>query len=147
MEGELRGCFGKVELTSTLSSLLLYLLLSRPPPVSNAIIHSCSIPPRPTLLSGLSIHPTAHNQLVELKNGETFNGHLAACDNFMNLILREVFQTSSDGERFWKMKECYIRGNTVRFLPFLFMASCLLCRAWSRFRLAVTPRYSKPHQN
>lgn len=32
----------------------------------------------------------------------------------MNLVLRDVFQTSADGERFWKMKECYIRGNTVR---------------------------------
>lgn len=31
----------------------------------------------------------------------------------MNVILREVFQTSADGERFWKMKECYVRGNTV----------------------------------
>jgi hypothetical protein len=52
-------------------------------------------------------------QLVELKNGETFNGHLVSCDNFMNVILREVFQTSADGDRFWKMKECYVRGNTV----------------------------------
>jgi hypothetical protein len=48
-------------------------------------------------------------QLVELKNGETFNGHLVSCDNFMNVILREVFQTSADGDRFWKMKECYVR--------------------------------------
>ena len=62
--------------------------------------------------------PARRAQLVELKNGETFNGHLVSCDNFMNLILREVFQTSADGERFWKMNECYIRGNTVRTLPF-----------------------------
>ena len=34
-------------------------------------------------------------QLVELKNGETFNGHLMACDNFMNVTLRDVYQTSS----------------------------------------------------
>lgn len=33
--------------------------------------------------------------LVELKNGETFNGHLAACDAFMNLVLKEVYQTSA----------------------------------------------------
>ncbi|KAG6920128.1 hypothetical protein DXG01_004894 [Tephrocybe rancida] len=54
-------------------------------------------------------------QLVELKNGETFNGHLVNCDNFMNITLREVYQTTADGERFWKLKECYIRGSTVRF--------------------------------
>ncbi|WFD04867.1 hypothetical protein MVES1_000191 [Malassezia vespertilionis] len=33
--------------------------------------------------------------LVELKNGETFNGHLTACDNFMNVMLRDVYQTSA----------------------------------------------------
>ena len=50
---------------------------------------------------------------MELKNGETFNGHLVNCDNFMNITLREVYQTNSDGDRFWKLKECYIRGSTV----------------------------------
>ncbi len=34
-------------------------------------------------------------QLVELKNGETFNGHLIGCDNFMNIFLKEVYQTSA----------------------------------------------------
>lgn len=53
-------------------------------------------------------------KLVELKNGETFNGHLVNCDNFMNITLREVYQTSSEGDRFWKLRECYIRGSTVR---------------------------------
>lgn len=57
------------------------------------------------------------NQLVELKNGETFNGHLVNCDNFMNITLREVYQTNTDGDRFWKLKECYIRGSTVRPHP------------------------------
>ena len=38
--------------------------------------------------------------LVELKNGETLNGHLVNCDSFMNLTLKEVVQTSADGERF-----------------------------------------------
>lgn len=52
-------------------------------------------------------------QLVELKNGVTFNGHLVDCDNFMNVTLREVYQTSADGERFWKMKEMFIKGNVV----------------------------------
>ena len=37
----------------------------------------------------------------------------------MNITLREVYQTSADGDRFWKVKECYIRGSTVcwRFPP------------------------------
>lgn len=52
-------------------------------------------------------------QMVELKNGETFNGHLVNCDNFMNITLREVYQTNSEGDRFFKIKECYIRGSTV----------------------------------
>ena len=32
--------------------------------------------------------------LVELKNGETLNGHLIQCDTWMNLTLKEVIQTS-----------------------------------------------------
>jgi len=32
--------------------------------------------------------------LVELKSGETLNGHLIQCDTWMNLTLREVVQTS-----------------------------------------------------
>jgi len=53
--------------------------------------------------------------LVELKNGETLNGHLANCDNWMNLVLKEVVQTSPDGDRFFKLPEVYVRGNNVRF--------------------------------
>ena len=53
---------------------------------------------------------------MELKNGETLNGLLINCDNFMNITLREVYQTNPDGDRFWKLKECYIRGSTVRQL-------------------------------
>ena len=33
--------------------------------------------------------------LVELKNGETLNGHLVTCDTWMNLTLKEVVQTSA----------------------------------------------------
>ncbi|KAI9505190.1 hypothetical protein GGI25_002238 [Coemansia spiralis] len=54
--------------------------------------------------------------LVELKNGETYNGHLEKCDNFMNITLREVIQTASDGDRFWRLVEAYIRGNTIKYL-------------------------------
>jgi len=51
--------------------------------------------------------------LVELKNGETLNGHLVSCDTYMNLTLREVVQTSPDGDRFYRLAEAYVRGNNV----------------------------------
>lgn len=31
---------------------------------------------------------------MELKNGETYNGHLVSCDTWMNINLREVICTS-----------------------------------------------------
>ena len=55
-------------------------------------------------------------QLVELKNGETYNGHLVQCDSWMNMHLREVICTSKDGVAFWRMPEVYVRGNTVKYL-------------------------------
>ena len=86
-------------------------------------------------------------QLIELKSGETYNGHLVNCDNFMNIMLREVICTSrvraaaarecaprplnslttamgshcfysvvQDGDRFWRIPECYVRGNTIKYL-------------------------------
>ncbi|KAG8959190.1 RNA processing protein [Tulasnella sp. 419] len=66
----------------------------------------------------LSLLNAAQNKpmQVELKNGETFNGHLVNCDTFMNITIREVYQTSAEGDRFWKMKECYIRGSTIKYL-------------------------------
>lgn len=51
--------------------------------------------------------------LVELKDGETLNGHLVSCDTWMNLVLREVVQTSPDGDRFHRLPEVYVRGNNV----------------------------------
>jgi U6 snRNA-associated Sm-like protein LSm4 len=52
--------------------------------------------------------------LVELKDGETLNGHLVSCDNWMNLVLREVVQTNPEGNRFHRLPEVYVRGNNVR---------------------------------
>jgi len=52
--------------------------------------------------------------LVELKNGETLNGHLTSCDTWMNLTLKEVVQTSPEGDRFFRLPEVYVRGNNVR---------------------------------
>ncbi|GMY21625.1 Probable U6 snRNA-associated Sm-like protein LSm4 [Fagus crenata] len=66
----------------------------------------------------LSLLKTAqgHPMLVELKSGETYNGHLVNCDTWMNIHLREVICTSKDGDRFWRMPDCYIRGNTIKYL-------------------------------
>lgn len=51
--------------------------------------------------------------LVELKDGETLNGHLVNCDTWMNLTLKEVVQTMPDGEHFFRLTEVYVRGNNV----------------------------------
>ena len=87
----------------------------------------------------LSLLRTAQNHpmLVELKNGETCNGHLVSCDYWMNINLREVSAhqsqccfsvspmnffnrqvicTSRDGDKFWRMPECYIRGSNIKYL-------------------------------
>ena len=44
----------------------------------------------------LSLLSTATGQamLIELKNGDTYNGHLVNCDSWMNINLREVICTS-----------------------------------------------------
>ncbi|KAG5438441.1 hypothetical protein PCANB_002930 [Pneumocystis canis] len=57
-----------------------------------------------------------HPMLVELKNGETYNGHMVSCDTWMNLILKEVIQTNADGDRFFRLPECYIRGSNIKYL-------------------------------
>jgi len=51
--------------------------------------------------------------LVELKNGETLNGHLVSCDTYMNLTLKEVVSTSAEGDKFFRLAEAYVRGNNV----------------------------------
>lgn len=54
--------------------------------------------------------------LVELKNGETLNGHLVNCDTWMNLTLKEVVQTSPEGDKFFRLAEAYVRGNNIKYL-------------------------------
>ncbi|ODQ79434.1 hypothetical protein BABINDRAFT_8367 [Babjeviella inositovora NRRL Y-12698] len=60
----------------------------------------------------------AKNQpmLVELKSGETLNGHLINCDSWMNLTLRDVIQSSAGGDQFLLIPECYVRGNHIKYL-------------------------------
>jgi len=78
-------------------------------PLTNAFI---ALTP-PQLPLGLLTAAQGHPMLVELKNGETLNGHLVQCDTYMNLTLKEVVQTSPDGDKFFRLPECYVRGNNV----------------------------------
>ncbi|KAM3494449.1 hypothetical protein MY3957_002320 [Beauveria namnaoensis] len=57
-----------------------------------------------------------HPMLVELKNGETLNGHLVNCDTWMNLTLKEVVQTSPEGDKFVRLPEVYVKGNNIKYL-------------------------------
>ena len=52
-------------------------------------------------------------QMVDTKNGESYDGILNGCDNYMNLKLNDVTITSSDG-KFSKCAESFIRGNCVK---------------------------------
>ena len=72
------------------------------------------MPCRYQLPLGLLNAAQGHPMLVELKNGETLNGHLVNCDTWMNLTLKEVVQTSPEGDKFFKLPEVYVRGNNVR---------------------------------
>ncbi|KAJ8760455.1 hypothetical protein K2173_015122 [Erythroxylum novogranatense] len=58
----------------------------------------------------LSLLKTAQGQPI------TYNGHLVNCDTWMNIHLREVICTSKDGDSFWRMPKCYIRGNAIKYL-------------------------------
>ena len=66
----------------------------------------------------LSLLNTAigHPMLIEMKNGDTYNGVLKGCNVFMNVILEGVIYTSKDGDKFAKMNECYIRGNSIKYM-------------------------------
>ncbi|KAJ8598681.1 hypothetical protein CTAYLR_010719 [Chrysophaeum taylorii] len=66
----------------------------------------------------LSLLTTAKGNpmLIELKNGDTYNGRLVNADSWMNISLQGVICTSKDGDRFWNIAECYIRGNSIKYL-------------------------------
>ncbi|ROW09491.1 hypothetical protein VMCG_02409 [Cytospora schulzeri] len=65
---------------------------------------------------GLLTAAQGHPMLVELKNGETLNGHLVNCDTWMNLTLKEVVQTSPEGDKFIRLPEAYVKGNNIKFI-------------------------------
>lgn len=54
--------------------------------------------------------------LVEVKTGETFNGILDKVDSWMNIKLTQVIRTSPNGDRFWRIDECYIKGSTIKYV-------------------------------
>lgn len=61
----------------------------------------------------LSRNSSGFFQLVELKNGETYNGHLVSCDNWMNINLREVICTSRvRGISFELLKITQVHGES-----------------------------------
>ena len=65
--------------------------------IGHPMVRRASSPPSPHQhLHLLQHYPagTCPPQLVELKSGETYNGTLEKCDNWMNLNLREVICTS-----------------------------------------------------
>ncbi|KAK5636535.1 hypothetical protein RRF57_012247 [Xylaria bambusicola] len=63
---------------------------------------------------GLLNAAQGHPMLVELKSGETLNGHLVQCDTWMNLTLKEVVQTSPEADKFVRLPEIYVKGNNSK---------------------------------
>ena len=46
--------------------------------------------------------------------GRRYSGVLVGCDARMNLHMRDTVCTSRDGSKFWRISECFIRGNTLK---------------------------------
>ncbi|KAI1356826.1 hypothetical protein F5Y01DRAFT_301028 [Xylaria sp. FL0043] len=65
---------------------------------------------------GLLNAAQGHPMLVELKNGETLNGHLVQCDTWMNLTLKEVVQTSPVWPRYLPYSQRTIQSLTLQYL-------------------------------
>ncbi|KAJ7383017.1 hypothetical protein OS493_031187 [Desmophyllum pertusum] len=110
--------------------------------------------------------------LVELKNGETYNGHLVSCDNWMNINLREVICTSRvidmvkdemvkqgrsrgtgrpgtlfastmvTGRMIYSMPGCRLSGFLVHFLTYVSMTTMTLT-AVNRYFRVVKPQLYK----
>ena len=55
--------------------------------------------------------------MVDTKNGESYEGILEGCDNYMNLRLAQVTISSADG-RFHSSKLTFIRGNNIKSIQF-----------------------------
>lgn len=51
---------------------------------------------------------------IELADGETVNGTVMRTDRAMNVVIKQCTRTGADGESFWKSRECFIRGASVK---------------------------------
>ena len=71
---------------------MLPLLLLKTAQGHPAVSDCCSDLPRACRSAQLTVR--LYMQLVELKSGETYNGHMVQCDSWMNVHLREVICTS-----------------------------------------------------
>lgn len=54
--------------------------------------------------------------LVELKSGETYNGHLVSTDAYMNVTVSDVICTAASGDKFYKLASANIRGSAIKYL-------------------------------
>lgn len=92
-------------------------------------------------------------QLVELKNGETYNGHLVSCDNWMNINLREVICTSRVCGCCWEVLLFNIsRFQVCQITSFLVLAPFCLCLVPCLHKplcdsVFQQPSYSSCHKN
>ena len=53
---------------------------------------------------------------IELKTGECYNGYVQQADYFMNFKLKDVTITSPDASSFYHVDQCFVRGNTVKYV-------------------------------
>ncbi|CBZ29458.1 U6 snRNA-associated Sm-like protein LSm4p [Leishmania mexicana MHOM/GT/2001/U1103] len=51
---------------------------------------------------------------IELADGETVNGTVMRTDRAMNVVIKQCTRTGADGESFWKARECFVRGASVK---------------------------------
>lgn len=55
-------------------------------------------------------------QLVELKNGETYNGHMVQCDSWMNVHIKEVICTSKVSPANFTIAACALFSSKATHL-------------------------------
>ncbi|CAD7940145.1 unnamed protein product [Amoebophrya sp. A120] len=57
-----------------------------------------------------------HQVMLELKSGETYSGLLVKVDNFMNAQVRDAICVDAHTEKFCRVADVYIRGNSIKYL-------------------------------
>ncbi|KPA84576.1 U6 snRNA-associated Sm-like protein LSm4p [Leptomonas pyrrhocoris] len=51
---------------------------------------------------------------IELADGETVNGIVMRTDRAMNIVIKQCTRTGASGDAFWKARECFVRGASVK---------------------------------